>query len=59
MNDQRQKNQLQRVLAFTAEGRSEAPRTPREGTESFAAKCESESPAGEEQWKEEVCGRQN
>ena len=52
MNDKRQKNQLQMALAFTGEGRSEAPRAPREGTESCAAKCETESPAGEEQlWK--------
>jgi RNA-directed DNA polymerase len=59
MNDKRQKNQLQMALAFTEEGRSEAPRAPREGTESFAAKCETESPAGEEQRMEEVCGREN
>jgi RNA-directed DNA polymerase len=59
MNDKRQKNQLQRVLAFTGEGRSEAPRAPREGTESFAAKCETESPARAEQLREEVCGREN
>jgi RNA-directed DNA polymerase len=59
MNDKRQKNQLQMVLAFTGEGRSEAPRAPREGTESFAAKCETESPAREEQLMEEVCGREN
>jgi hypothetical protein len=32
MNDKRQKNQLQMALAFTGEERSEAPRTPREGT---------------------------
>jgi RNA-directed DNA polymerase len=57
MNDKRQKNQLQMVLAFTGEGRSEAPRAPREGTESFAAKCETE--AREEQLMEEVCGREN
>src|SRR6266699_3646451 len=59
MNDKRQKNQLQMALAFTGEGRSEAPRAPREGTESFAAKCETESPAGTEQLMEEVCGREN
>src|SRR5437762_14210310 len=52
MNDKRQKNQLE--LAFTEEGRSEAPRAPREGTESCTAKCETESPAGEEQLMEEV-----
>jgi len=59
MNDKRQKNQLQRVLAFTEEGRSEAPRTPREGTESLTANCETESPAGTKQLMEEVCGREN
>ena len=59
MNDKRQKNQLQRVLAFTGEGRSEAPRAPREGTESYTANCATESPAGTEQLMEEVCGREN
>jgi RNA-directed DNA polymerase len=59
MSDKRQKNQLQMALAFTGEGRSEAPRAPGEGTESFTAKCETESPAGEEQLMEEVCGRKN
>jgi hypothetical protein len=59
MNDKRQKNQLQMALAFTEEGRSEAPRAPREGTESYTAKCETESPAREGQLMEEVCGREN
>ena len=59
MSDKRQKNPLQMVLAFSGEGRSEAPRSSREGTESFPAKCETESPAGEEQLMEEVCGREN
>ena len=59
MNDKRQKNQLQMALAFTGEGRSEAPRAPREGTESCTAKYATESPAGEEQLMEEVCGREN
>jgi RNA-directed DNA polymerase len=59
MNDPRQKNQLQRVLAFAEEGRSEAPRTPREGTEAYTANCETESPAGTKQRMEEVCGREN
>ncbi len=54
MNDKRQKNQLE--LAFTGEGRSEAPRAPREGTESFTAKCETESPAGAEPQMEESAG---
>ena len=59
MNDKRQKNQLQMALAFTGEERSEAPRAPREGTESCTAECGTESPAGEEQRMEEVCGREN
>ena len=59
MNDKRPKNQLQMTLAFTGEGRREAPRAPREGTESLAAKCETESPAGAGQRMEEVCGREN
>jgi len=59
MNDKRQKNQLQMALAFTGEGRSEAPKAPRRGTESFTAKRETESPAREEQLMEEVCGREN
>jgi RNA-directed DNA polymerase len=57
MSDKRQKNQL--PLAFTEEGRSEAPRALREGTESFTAKCETESPARAEQLMEEVCEREN
>ena len=57
MSDKRQKNQL--PLACTEEGRSEAPRSPPEGTESFTAKCETESPARAEQLMEEVCGREN
>jgi RNA-directed DNA polymerase len=57
MNDKRQKNQL--PLAFPEEGRSEAPRALREGTESFTAKCETESPARAEQLMEEVCEREN
>jgi len=59
MNDKRQKNQIQMLLAFTEEGRSEAPRSPREGTESLTANCETESPARAEQLMEEVCGREN
>ena len=57
MNDKRQNNQL--VLAFWDESRSEAPRVSREGTESFAAKRGTESPAIGEQWMEEVCKREN
>jgi hypothetical protein len=37
MSDKRQKNQLQMVLAFAVEGRSEAPKARREGTESLTA----------------------
>ena len=46
MGDKRQKNQL--VLAFTEEGRSEAPKASQERTESRTAKCETERPAGRE-----------
>ena len=59
MSDKRQKNQLQRVLAFAVEGRSEAPRARREGTESLTADCETESPARTKQLMEEVCDREN
>src|SRR5262252_7810709 len=59
MSDKRQKNQLQMVLAFAVEGRSEAPKARREGTESLTANCETESPARAEQLMEEVCGREN
>src|SRR5262252_8847678 len=57
MSDKRQKNQL--VLAFMEESRSEAPRASVGGTESLAAKRQSESPAIGEQLMEEVCGREN
>ena len=57
MNDKRQNNQL--VLAFWDESRSEAPRVSGEGTESFAGKRGTESPAIGEQWMEEVCEREN
>src|SRR5262249_62238718 len=43
MSTKRQKNQL--VLAFTEEGRSEAPKASREGTEALTAKCDTERPA--------------
>jgi len=59
MGDKRQKNQLQMVLAFAGEGRSEAPTTRREGTESLTAKRARESPAIPEQVMEEVCKREN
>src|SRR5467141_338130 len=57
MSDKRQNNQL--VLAFTEEGRSEAPKASQEGTESRTAKCETERPASHEQLMEEVCERGN
>lgn len=59
MSDKWQKNQLQMLLAFTEEGRSEAPTARREGTESLTAKRACESPAIPEQVMEEVCGREN
>ena len=42
-------------LAFPEEGRSEAPKARREGTESLAAKRGTESPAEIERLMEEVC----
>src|SRR5437879_11606366 len=59
MGDKRQKNQLQMSLAFTDEGRSEAPKARCEGTESSTAKRACESPAIPEQVMEEVCEREN
>ena len=59
MGDKRQKNQLQMVLAFAVEGRSEAPKARREGTESLTAKRTCESPVIPEQVMEEVCAREN
>ena len=59
MGDKRPKNQLQRVLAFTEEGRSEAPKAGREGIESSTAKRACESPAIPEPVMEEVCEREN
>jgi RNA-directed DNA polymerase len=59
MGGKRQKNQLQMVLAFAVEGRSEAPMARREGTEASTAKRECESPAIPEQVMEEVCEREN
>jgi RNA-directed DNA polymerase len=58
MGVKRQKIQLE--WAFSEEGRSEAPRTLREGTETSTAKRRTESPAGnDEQLMEEVCEREN
>ena len=57
MSDKRQNNQL--VLAFAEENRGEAPKGLGGGTESFAAKRGTESPAIGEQLMEEVWGREN
>jgi RNA-directed DNA polymerase len=57
MGDKRQKNQLQ--LAFWEEGRGEAPKLIPAGTESFAAKRGTESPAITEPLMEEVCEGEN
>jgi RNA-directed DNA polymerase len=57
MSDKRQNNQLS--LAFAGEYRGEAPNGPGGGTESFAAKRGTESPAIGEQLMEEVCEREN
>jgi RNA-directed DNA polymerase len=59
MSDKRQNNQLQMALAFTGEGRSEAPKARQEGTESLTAERRIESPAIKEQRMEEVCEREN
>ena len=59
MIDKRQKNRLQMMLAFAVEGRSEAPKARREGTESLTANGATESPAGTKQLMEEVCDREN
>ena len=42
-DDKRQKNQLQQALAFPETGRSEAPESSRQGTESLVANCEREN----------------
>jgi RNA-directed DNA polymerase len=57
--DKRQKNQLQRSLAFPETGGSEAPEGSRRGTESSVAKHKSESPASSEQLMEEICQAEN
>jgi len=57
MGDKRQKNQLE--LAFLEEDKGEALKSPQEGTESFAGKRGTESPAMAEQLMEEVCEREN
>jgi hypothetical protein len=57
MSVERQK--IQRQLAFSAEGRGEAPRAAGEGTETLAAKRPAESPAEAARLMEEVVERQN
>lgn len=60
MSGQRQKTRPeQEVLAFPAEGRSEAPKATEKGTETLMAKRKSESLAGTEGLMEEVCELEN
>jgi len=60
MSGQRQKNQPgQEVLAFPAEGRSDAPKADAKGTETLMAKHRIESLAGTERLMEEVCELEN
>src|SRR6202023_3773893 len=60
MSGQRQKNQPgQGVLAFPAEGRSDAPKADAKGTETLMAKHRIESLAGTERLMEEVCELEN
>src|SRR2546428_4976427 len=60
MSGQRQKNQPEQgVLAFPAEGRSDAPKAAERGTETLMAKRKSESLAGTERLMEEVCELEN
>jgi RNA-directed DNA polymerase len=57
MSGKRQKTQLR--LAFSEEGRSEAPMAPGGGSETLTAKRMNESPANHEQLMEDVCEREN
>ena len=57
MGGKRQKNQM--LLAFMSEGRGEAPKTDRGGTEPSAAKQEPESPAANERIMEVIGNREN
>ena len=60
MSGQRQKNQPEQgVLAFPAEGRSEAPKAAEGGTETPVVKRKAESLAGTERLMEEVCELEN
>ena len=60
MSEQRQKNRPEQgVLAFPAEGRSDAPKAVAKGTETLIAKHRTESLAGTERLMEEVCELEN
>ena len=60
MSGQRQKNQPEQgVLAFPAEGRSDAPKAAAQGTETLMAKHRTESLAETERLMEEVCELEN
>ena len=60
MSGQRQKiRPEQGVLAFAVESRSEAPKTTEKGTETLVAKRKTESLAGTERLREEVCELEN
>ena len=60
MSGQRQKNRPEQgVLAFPAEGRSDAPKAVAKGTETLMAKHRTESLAGTERLMEEVCELEN
>jgi len=58
-DDKRQKNQLQKSLAFPETGRSEAPESSGRGIESSMVKHMSESPASSKQLMEEICQAEN
>ena len=57
MSEKRQKNQEQ--LAFRFDCGSEAPMERSEGAEARMVKRETENPAGNQRWMEEVCEREN
>src|SRR6202051_272415 len=60
MSGQRQKNRPEQgVLAFPAEGRSDAPKAVAKGTETLMAKHRTESLSGSERLMEEVCELEN
>ena len=59
MSDQRPKIQYPGQLAFTAEGRGEAPRTAAQGTEPPTAKRSPENPANTLRVMEDVCSPDN